>query len=166
MEGERDRPCRALREARSPVRSFDVETCPFCLYAAGQLNNRLIVYEDCDVLVVPSLGQKRMNRGHCLVATRAHVPNIYELAAQMAGPFMQAVAMAACASKRAFSADGISVRQNNEAASGQDVFHVHFHIVPRFNADAFESTGYEDLDEQTRIEQATLLRMAWSCGPA
>jgi histidine triad (HIT) family protein len=35
------------------------------------------------------------------------------------------------ASKEAFAADGISVFQYNEAAGGQSVFHLHFHVVPR-----------------------------------
>ncbi len=139
--------------------------CPFCSYATGRFDGRLIVYEDEHALVVPSLGQKRENRGHCLVATRVHVPNIYELADEVAGPMMRAVATAARAVRRAFSADGIAVRQNNEAASGQDVLHAHFHVVPRYVGDAFESADYEIVDEPTRIEQATLLRSSWGCGP-
>jgi histidine triad (HIT) family protein len=36
------------------------------------------------------------------------------------------------AAKAAFAADGVSVMQFNESAAGQSVFHLHFHIIPRF----------------------------------
>ena len=108
-------------------------SCPFCSYAVGRFTRELIVYEDEDVLVVPCKGQKRNNRGHCLVVTRAHIPNIYELPHTLSASILRAVSAAARASKKAFSADGVSLRQNNDAASGQAVFHLHFHIVPRFS---------------------------------
>jgi diadenosine tetraphosphate (Ap4A) HIT family hydrolase len=65
------------------------------------------------------------------------------------------------ASKRAFGADGVSLRQNNDSASGQDVFHLHFHIVPRFLGDDFDTSSYATVDERLRIEQAEALRRAW-----
>jgi histidine triad (HIT) family protein len=40
----------------------------------------------------------------------------------------------AIAAKKAFAADGISIMQFNEAAGGQSVFHLHFHVMPRFEA--------------------------------
>ena len=136
-------------------------SCPFCSYAEGRFTRELIIYEDEDILVVPCKGQKRSNRGHCLVLTRAHIPNIYALPHALSAPILLAVSAAARASKKAFLADGVSLRQNNEPASGQDVFHLHFHIVPRFLGDDFETSRYESLDERTRIEQAEALRRAW-----
>ena len=111
---------------------------------------------------MPSLRQKRRNRGHCLVVTRDHVPSIYEVPDVLAAPVLRAVAAAARAAKRAFSADGVSVRQNNDVAGGQDVFHLHFHVVPRFHGDDFEAAPYEKVVERARIEQASALRRAWN----
>src|SRR4029453_15617760 len=103
--------------------------CPFCSYAMGRFNPKLLVHEDENVLVMPSLHQKRRNPGHCLVVTRSHVSNLYQLPPGLAAPLLQTVSVAARASKKAFGADGVSIRQNNERAGGQDVFHVHFHVV-------------------------------------
>jgi diadenosine tetraphosphate (Ap4A) HIT family hydrolase len=136
-------------------------TCPFCSYVVGRFTRDLIVYEDDDVLVVPCKGQKHSNRGHCIVATRAHIQNIYELPHSLAGAVLRTVAVAARASKTAFSADGVSVRQNNDAASGQDVFHLHFHVVPRFLGDDFDTAPYETVDEGIRLDQAEALRRVW-----
>ena len=44
-------------------------------------------------------------------------------------PVVQKIAIAA---KDAFEADGVTVIQFNEPASGQTVFHLHFHVIPRF----------------------------------
>jgi diadenosine tetraphosphate (Ap4A) HIT family hydrolase len=137
-------------------------TCPFCSHAVGGFTRELIIYEDDAVLVVPCKGQKHGNRGHCIVATRAHIRDIYELPHTLAGAILRTVSVAAGASKRAFSADGVSVRQNNEAASGQDVFHLHFHIVPRYLGDDFDTAIYETVDERVRISQADALRRAWA----
>ena len=140
---------------------MSASSCPFCSYAAGQFRRELIVYENQQVLVMPSLHQTRGNRGHCLVVARAHVPNIYELPDGGGGPLLAAVSAAATASKRAFAADGISLRQNNDPAGGQTVFHLHFHIVPRFLGDDFELAPYETVDEAALTEQAEALRPAW-----
>ncbi|MBX2803199.1 MAG: HIT family protein [Myxococcales bacterium] len=137
------------------------ESCPFCAYAAGRFASELVVYEDAHVLVVPSLHQWAPNRGHCLVVSRAHVRDLYGLPPELAGPLLSAVADAARAAKAAFSADGITIRQNNEAAGGQDVFHIHFHVVPRFEGDRRSRGEFAVVDEPTRIAQALALRRAW-----
>jgi len=136
-------------------------SCTFCMYGAGAFTRELIVYADEAVLVVPSLHQKRRNHGHCLVITREHVPDIYALPDALAGPVLRVVAAAARAAKKAFRADGVSVRQNNDPAGGQDVFHVHFHLVPRFAGDDFDMSEYQRVSERTRIEQADAVRRAW-----
>jgi len=59
------------------------------------------------------------------------------------------------------------VRQNNETHGGQDVFHVHFHVVPRFVDDGF-NTGEErfpfgavEVPLNERVKQAAVLREAF-----
>ncbi len=136
--------------------------CPFCDYAAGRYTRDLIVFEDEHVLVVPSRRQKGNNRGHCLVVTRRHCANVYELRREMAAPVLLAVSAAARATKRAFHADGVSVRQNNDPAGGQDVFHLHVHVVPRYAGDDFATAPYDLVDEETRIAQAKALHDAWT----
>ena len=74
--------------------------------------------------------------GHALVVPRQHVRNLYELPEQLAGPTLALGARVARAAKLAFAADGITLRQNNEPASDQHLFHFHLHVVPRFEGDA------------------------------
>jgi histidine triad (HIT) family protein len=135
--------------------------CPFCSYVAGSFDRALIAYEDDLTLVVPSRHQRPRNRGHCLVATREHIGAIYTLDDAVAASLLLVVRSAAIATRQAFGAGGISVRQNNEAAAGQDVLHVHVHVVPRHAHDTFERDVYEVVPEAVRVDQARALRACW-----
>jgi histidine triad (HIT) family protein len=86
------------------------------------------------------------------------VRDLYTLPDDLAAPVLLAVRATARAVKEVFRADGITVRQNNEAAGGQDVFHFHIHVVPRFHGDDFDTARYETVDEVTRSAQAAALR--------
>jgi hypothetical protein len=76
----------------------------------------------------------------------------------LAGPLMLTLARFAAAVKAVCAADGISIRQNNESHGGQDVFHMHFHVVPRFAGDGFtglaRSLGAVEVPLAERIGQA------------
>jgi histidine triad (HIT) family protein len=65
---------------------------------------------------------------------------------------MRALVDVARGVKRAFGAEGITIRQHNERAGGQDVDHLHFHVVPRFVDDGFPSWG--SVRHTTPIERA------------
>ena len=114
-------------------------SCVFCRIAHGELSPGVVAHRHSMAAVFPSLHQQPRNRGHMLVIPRRHVAHLYDVDADMAGPLMSTLARVAAAGKEAFDADGVSVRQNNEPHGGQDIFHVHFHVVPRFNGDGFAS---------------------------
>jgi histidine triad (HIT) family protein len=99
-----------------------------------------------------------------LVVPVRHVSHIYELGGGLAGPLMTTLARVATAVKKVCGADGVSIRQNNERAGGQDVFHVHFHVIPRFADDGFtaldRSLGAVEVPVEERVEQAKKLAKA------
>lgn len=100
---------------------------------AGEPCGRLVL-ETADIVV--AINPFASSPGHSLVMPRRHVRDIYELPDGLAGPILQTAARVARAAKRAFGADGITLRQNNEAASDQHLFHFHLHVIPRFAGDA------------------------------
>jgi histidine triad (HIT) family protein len=70
--------------------------------------------------------------GHALVIPKAKARNILDVDPEVWAELMKAVQVVAKASKAAFDADGVTVQQFNESAGGQVVFHLHVHVIPRF----------------------------------
>ncbi len=70
--------------------------------------------------------------GHTLVIPRDGAENLHDADPEILGATIQVVQTVADAVKRAFEAPGIMIAQLNGAAAGQSVFHLHFHILPRF----------------------------------
>lgn len=135
--------------------------CVFCAITAGELTPDVIAFRDEDILIFPSLHQHPENRGHTLVIPVQHLAHIYDVDRKVGGPLLAAVAAAARAVKQLWSADGVSVRQNNEPAGGQDVFHVHFHVIPRYGNESWKqgsfSSGLVEVPHAERKEQAKKL---------
>ncbi|NMG41237.1 HIT domain-containing protein [Chelativorans sp. ZYF759] len=71
--------------------------------------------------------------GHALVIPKEPARNVLDVEADSLAAVMRTVQKVARASMKAFGADGVTVQQFNEPAGGQVVFHLHFHIIPRFD---------------------------------
>ena len=71
--------------------------------------------------------------GHVLVIPKAKARNILDVQPEDLAELMKAVQIVARAAQQAFSADGLTIQQFNESAGGQVVFHLHVHVIPRFD---------------------------------
>ncbi len=89
------------------------------------------VYEDADALVFMDVMPQ--STGHALVVPKAASRNLLDADAARLGHLMGLVQKIAVAAKAAFVADGITIMQFNELAGGQTVFHLHIHVIPRFD---------------------------------
>ncbi|MFN0217765.1 MAG: HIT family protein [Hyphomicrobium sp.] len=94
------------------------------------------VYEDDIALVF--LDVMPQSTGHALVVPKAPSRNLFDADPAVLAKLLPIVQRVAIAAKAAFAADGISVMQYNEAAGGQSVYHLHYHIVPRFDGAALK----------------------------
>ena len=88
------------------------------------------VYEDADTLAFMDVMPQ--SPGHLLVIPKVPSRNLLDADTTVLSKLMPVVQKLARAAKEAFEADGITVTQFNEPAAGQTVFHLHFHIVPRY----------------------------------
>jgi histidine triad (HIT) family protein len=70
--------------------------------------------------------------GHVLVVPREDAQDILDLSAEGLAAMMATVQRVARAVDKALAPDGILLKQYNRAAAGQSIFHVHFHVVPRW----------------------------------
>ncbi len=88
------------------------------------------VYEDADTLAFMDVMPQ--SPGHLLVIPKTPSRNVLDADPAVLSKLMPIVQKLAKAAKDAFEADGITITQFNEASAGQTVFHLHFHIVPRY----------------------------------
>lgn len=70
--------------------------------------------------------------GHVLVLPKSPARNLFDAGPDTLGKLIARVQKIALAVKEALAADGITILQYNEPAGGQTVFHLHFHIIPRW----------------------------------
>lgn len=89
------------------------------------------VYEDAHTLAFMDIMPQA--EGHTLIIPKAQSRNLLDADPAALSQLLPVVQKVACAVKAAYAADGVTVFQYNEAASGQTVFHLHFHVVPRFD---------------------------------
>ena len=111
--------------------------CPFCNILAGGEDEKLFVLRDGEVAAVLSLHQQAGNPGALLLFPVRHLESIYSIPAELGAPLFNATKRLAIALKEALACDGITIRQNNEPAGDQDVWHYHVHIVPRYEKDNY-----------------------------
>ncbi|MBN2311214.1 MAG: HIT domain-containing protein [Candidatus Hydrogenedentes bacterium] len=108
--------------------------CIFCRIIEGSAD-RSLVCEDAHAVAFMDLGQ--INPGHVLIVPRRHAAELVDLSEEEAAATFGMVHRVACAVKRSgLRCEGYNVWQSNGTVAGQDVFHVHFHVLPRFPGDA------------------------------
>ena len=79
--------------------------------------------------------------GHALIIPKAPARNIFDIAPDALARMMPSVQRLSRAVMAGMAAEGISVMQFNESAGGQVVFHLHFHILPRWTGVALRPPG-------------------------
>jgi histidine triad (HIT) family protein len=70
--------------------------------------------------------------GHTLVIPKVRSRNLFDIEPQDLARFMPSVQKVAHAVRDGMKAEGITLQQFNEEAGGQQVFHLHFHVLPRW----------------------------------
>lgn len=109
-----------------------MDNCIFCKILAGEIPSTT-VYEDDDFKAI--LDVNPAARGHVIILPKKHAANIYELPDEDASKVMVVAKKIATAVRDAFHCDGVNILQNNGEAAGQTVFHLHVHVIPRFDGD-------------------------------
>ena len=89
------------------------------------------VYEDTETLAFMDIMPR--SQGHTLVIPKMPVRNMLDAGEAELAACMKTVQRVALAAMKAFGAEGFTLVQANEAAGGQEVFHMHFHILPRWD---------------------------------
>ena len=90
--------------------------------------------------------------GHTLVVPLKHYVDIFDIPKEILGQVHIVSKQIAPAIKAATKADGISVIQQNGKAAGQDIFHLHVHVVPRFEGQKLPHFNELQLVEREKLD--------------
>ena len=120
------------------------------------------VYEDEHVLAFLDIMPRAP--GHTLVIPKAPARNILDISAEDFAHVARASHRIAHAAMKAFEADGITVQQFSEPASGQVVYHLHMHVMPRHDGVAMLPPASRKEDVKVLEENATKLIAALKAG--
>ena len=119
------------------------------------------VFEDAETLVFMDIMPRA--DGHCLVIPKTPCRNILDATPAQMAAVMVSVQKAARAVMAAFGATGVTVQQFNEADGGQEVFHLHFHVLPRHEGVKLRPPGKMG-DMESIAGHAGRIRAAWPAG--
>jgi len=108
-----------------------VSDCIFCKIINGEIPSAK-VFENEHVLAFLDISQ--VTKGHTLVIPKLHNENIFDLEPESARNLFEAVPKIANAIKDEFNPLGMNILQNSGKQAGQEVFHLHLHLLPRYGS--------------------------------
>lgn len=118
--------------------------CPFCALVAGVdsevSDQQDIVARTDEAVAFIAARWWPNNHGHVLVVPTEHHESLYDLPAPCGHAVHDLVQRVAVALRQTYGCDGTSTRQHNEPEGGQDVWHYHVHVFPRYKGDDLYSS--------------------------
>jgi histidine triad (HIT) family protein len=132
-----------------------MDGCVFCEIVAGRMPASVVWHEDgCTAF----MDIQPINAGHVLVVPDGHAARLADLPADAgARMFRIAQRIAAALYECGLDCEGVNVFLADGEAAGQDVLHVHLHVIPRFYGDGFGlrfGPDYANMPDRETLEEA------------
>ena len=109
------------------------------------------VWEDADVLAFMDVFPQ--SEGHVLIVSKTSTARtLLEIEPEVLSKLTAAVQRTARAVEKALKPDGLSLMQFNGEAGGQTVFHLHFHIIPRWADRAMKGHGHAPMADAEQLK--------------
>lgn len=108
--------------------------CVFCDILAGEMAAS-VIYDDARSMAFLDLYP--IHPGHALVVPKEHVSDLAVCPAELGGHLFAVSGRLGPVLCRAVGGDGFNVWTASGSAAGQEVFHLHLHVLPRFHDDSF-----------------------------
>ena len=116
------------------------------------------VYEDADTLAFMDIMPQ--SAGHTLVVPKAAGEDVFATPPEAVAAAIRTAQKVARAVNKAFSPPGIMIAQLNGPAAGQSVFHLHFHVIPRYAGKDLGIHAADPADPAVLAEHAARIRAA------
>jgi len=132
--------------------------CVFCKIVKGDIKPHT-VFEDEKTLAF--LDANPLARGHTLIIPKIHVSKLENLDKEAAEAFFRTIHKLIAPIQKAVGAQATTIAVNNGKESGQEIPHVHAHIIPRFKGDNVGSV-HSIMTRRPRISQEEMQKIAES----
>ena len=129
----------------------------FARILRGSANAHVVLNEEHCMAFMDVMPQ---SPGHTLVIPRQPAEDIFELGAESLNHLVAATRRVAQAVRTAFNPGGVMVMQLNGADAGQTVFHIHFHVIPRYAGEGLTLHARSMADARQLDEHAARIRAA------
>jgi len=132
--------------------------CVFCKIAKGKVPCYK-VYEDKKIMAFFDINP--IAKGHTLVIPKKHYENLFDCKDKILEKMIKISQKIAINYKEKLGCTGVNILNASGQSAEQSVFHIHFHVVPRFDDDGYKmwpKTGYQkeelkSLAEKLKIEE-------------
>ena len=138
-------------QERTGISAMKKDDCIFCRIANGEIPSNT-VYEDEYFRAILDLSPAA--KGHTLILPKDHFDDLFDADEAVLERLLKTAQKIGAGMKRYLNCDGINVVQNNGAAAGQTVRHLHVHLIPRYEGDGQMVTWKQnasDPEEQKKI---------------
>lgn len=138
--------------------------CPFCKIVLWikdhfvDTTKEEIIYKDDFITAFISSLSYPNNKWHILIIPNRHFENLYNLPNYLSNHIHKLERKIAILLKDLYKCDWITIRQNNEPAWEQDVWHYHIHIIPRYKNDNLWESKLEKVSLEERLYYADKFR--------
>lgn len=123
-------------------------------------NKEDIFYKDDYITALIASSSEPQNQGNVLIIPNLVFENLYDIPDDILSKIHIFSKRVAVAMKETYNCDGVSLRQHNEPAGDQEVWHYHLHVIPRYDSDDLYPNYPQKTisDETVRAEYANKLR--------
>ena len=130
---------------------------PFARILRGELPCVKIYEDDATLAIMDIMPQAE---GHTLVVPKAAAEDIFTTPPDSVAAPIRTAQKVARAIKMAFSPPGVMIAQLNGPAAGQSVFHLHFHVIPRYTGKDLGIHAADPVDSAVLAAHAARIRAA------
>ena len=147
--------CLLASEAASmPAMAYDTDNI-FARILRGEASAHVVLDEERCFAFMDLMPQ---SPGHTLVIPREPAENLFDLSEVGLADLMSATRRVARAVRAAFGPPGMIIMQLNGADAGQTVFHIHFHVVPRYPGEGLTLHARSMADAAELADHAATIR--------
>lgn len=120
--------------------------CEFCKII-NRKQKAYVLYEDDYSICL--LDKNPISPGHCLVLSKRHFRNIYNLDEKILQNIIITAKKVSLLLKNKLKAEGVNILHASGKAAQQSIFHFHFHVVPRYKDDGIEAWPESNYKEKS-----------------